>query len=112
MTNICFIERERKGYFFKNSIFIENSYFNVGRTHCESFKKEGNQIQFRDTGQAVRLFIVEQFGLYVHYLDGEILKFIDALANNGVNGFRVFGLVCPVSDANKNHIFAPEMTLT
>lgn len=55
------------------------------------FKKEGNQIQFRDTGQAVRLFIVEQFG-FTHYLDGEILKFIDALANNGANGFRVFGL--------------------
>ena len=54
------------------------------------FKKDGNQIKFRDTGQAARLFIVEQFG-FSHYPDGEILKYLDALAENGANGLRVFG---------------------
>ncbi|GAK58094.1 hypothetical protein U27_05067 [Candidatus Vecturithrix granuli] len=54
------------------------------------FKKDGDQIKLRDSGQAVRLFIVEQFG-FSHFPDGEILKYLDALAENGANGLRVFG---------------------
>lgn len=54
------------------------------------FKKEGNKILFRETGQPVRLFIVEQFG-FSHYPNGEMIKFIDAVANNGANGIRVLG---------------------
>lgn len=54
------------------------------------FKKDGDQIKLRDSGQAVQLLIVEQFG-FSHFPDGEILKYLDALAENGANGFRVFG---------------------
>jgi hypothetical protein len=55
------------------------------------FKKEGEQLKFRDTGQPVRLFLVENFG-FAHYPNnGEMIKFIDAVANNGANGIRAFG---------------------
>ncbi len=54
------------------------------------FKKEGERLLFRATGQAARLFIVEQFG-FSHFPNGEMLKFIDAVANSGGNGVRVFG---------------------
>lgn len=54
------------------------------------FKKEGDQLLFRETGQPARLFFVEQFG-FSHFSNEEILKFIDVIANNGGNGIRVFG---------------------
>lgn len=54
------------------------------------FKKDGDQLVFRETGLPARLFIVENFG-FAHYPNGEMLKFIDAVVNNGGNGIRVFG---------------------
>lgn len=54
------------------------------------FAKEGTQLMLRDTGQPVRLFVVEHFG-FSHYPNGDMLRFIDAVANNGGNGVRVFG---------------------
>lgn len=54
------------------------------------FKKAGDQIQLRETGAPVQLFIVEQFG-FSNFPDGQMMQFIDAVANNGGNGVRVFG---------------------
>lgn len=53
--------------------------------------RDGEQLKSRATGQPVRLFFVENFG-FAHYpQNGEMLKFIDAVANSGANGIRVFG---------------------
>ncbi len=54
------------------------------------FKKVGEQIQLRETGSPVQLLIVEQFG-FSNFPDGQMMQFIDAVANNGGNGVRVFG---------------------
>lgn len=54
------------------------------------FKKEGTQLMLRETGQPARLFIVEHFG-FSHYPNGDMVRFIDAIADHGGNGVRVFG---------------------
>lgn len=54
------------------------------------FKKDGEQLVLRATGEAVRLFVVENFG-FAHYPNGEMLKFIDSIAHSGGNAVRVFG---------------------
>lgn len=53
--------------------------------------KDGEQLKLRTTGQPVQMYFVENFG-FTHYpQNGEMLKFIDAVANSGANGIRVFG---------------------
>ena len=54
------------------------------------FKRVGNQLQLRATGESVQLFIVEQFG-FSNFPDGQMMTFIDAVASRGANGIRVFG---------------------
>lgn len=52
--------------------------------------REGDRLKLADSGAPAYLFIVEQFG-FSHFTNGEIFKFIDAVADNGGNGIRVFG---------------------
>ena len=54
------------------------------------FKRVGDQLQLRATGQPIQLFIVEQFG-FSNFPDGQMMSFIDAVASSGANGIRVFG---------------------
>lgn len=55
------------------------------------FKKEGEQLIVCETGERARLFIVENFGFSHYPKSKEMLKFINAIADSGGNGVRVFG---------------------
>ncbi len=53
--------------------------------------KDGEQLKLRATGQPVQMFFVENFGFSHYPQNGEMLKWIDAVAQSGANGIRVFG---------------------
>jgi hypothetical protein len=53
--------------------------------------REGNTLRIENFNEIPRLFFVEQFG-FNNFLNDEIFRWIDILAQNGVNGMRVFGI--------------------
>ena len=54
------------------------------------FYRDGGLLKQENIAGNLRLFFVEQFG-FNHFFNDEIFKWIDALADSGVNGMRVFG---------------------
>ena len=54
------------------------------------FYRDGGLLKQENVAGNLRLFFVEQFG-FNHFFNDEIFKWIDALADSGVNGMRVFG---------------------
>ncbi len=52
--------------------------------------REGNTLKIENFSGNPKIFFVEQFG-FNNFLTDDILRWIDILAENGVNGMRVFG---------------------
>lgn len=52
--------------------------------------RDGDALKIDGGSDPIRLFFVEHFGFH-NFLNTDILRWIDRLADNGVNGMRVFG---------------------
>lgn len=59
-------------------------------TFSRKLRRDGNALHIEGVAEIPRLFFVEHFG-FQNFLNDDILRWIDQLAESGANGMRVFG---------------------